>query len=171
LHSKTHFRRYRGSRVQFSCFALPNTFSAVLRARGPVFIFCALKLIFGGSDDFWSGFYVLRSRTHFRRFEGVRSRFHDLCSQSHFLWYRGCRVPFSSFLLPDSFSVVLCASGPVFMFYAIEPIFEGIVGVETHFLVFQPRLVLGGTEVTRSSFHLLLSRIRFRRYRGGLVQF
>jgi hypothetical protein len=57
------------------------------------------------------------------------------------------------------------------MFYAIEPIFEGIVGVETHFLVFQPRLVLGGTEVTRSSFHLLLSRIRFRRYRGGLVQF
>jgi hypothetical protein len=47
LRSMTHFRRYLGRRVPFSCFALPNSFSAVPRASGPDFMFCAPELVFG----------------------------------------------------------------------------------------------------------------------------
>jgi hypothetical protein len=48
-------------------------------------MFCAPRLVFGGN-------------------EGVGSRFNILISRSRFLWYRGRRVPFSYFALPDSFS-------------------------------------------------------------------
>jgi hypothetical protein len=34
----------------FSCFARPESFSAVLRASGPVFMFCAPRLIFDGTE-------------------------------------------------------------------------------------------------------------------------
>jgi hypothetical protein len=84
LRARTHFRRYRGRRVPFSCFALPDSFSAVPRASGPFFMFCAPGLIFGSTEGVGSLFHVLRSRTHFRQ-------------------YRGRRVPFSCFALPDSF--------------------------------------------------------------------
>jgi hypothetical protein len=50
LRSRTHFRRYRGHRVPFSCFAHPYSFSAIPRASGPVFMFCALGLIFGATN-------------------------------------------------------------------------------------------------------------------------
>jgi hypothetical protein len=56
LCSRTHFRRYQGRRVPLSCFALPDSFSAVPRALRPVF-------------------YVLRSRIHFRRYRGRRVPF------------------------------------------------------------------------------------------------
>jgi hypothetical protein len=39
LRSWTSFRRYRGRRVQFLCFALLDPFSAVPRTSVPVFIF------------------------------------------------------------------------------------------------------------------------------------
>jgi hypothetical protein len=80
--SRTHFRRYRGRWVPFSYFALLNSFSAVPSASGSVFIFCALELVFGGTEGVGSHFLVLRSRTRFRRF-------------------RGRRVLFSCFVLPD----------------------------------------------------------------------
>jgi hypothetical protein len=84
LRSRTRFRRYRGCRLPFSCFALPDSFSAVPRASGPVFMFCVTGLVFGGTEGVGSRLHVLRFRTRFRR-------------------YRERRVPFSYFALPDSF--------------------------------------------------------------------
>jgi hypothetical protein len=124
--SRTCFHRFRGRRVPFSCLALPDSFLAVPRASGPVFMFCALGLVYGGS-------------------EGLVSRFHVLCSRTRFRWYRGRRVPFSCFVLSDSFTAVLMASGPDFMFL-------------------RPVLVFGGTKGVGSYFHVLRSRTHFRRY-------
>jgi hypothetical protein len=84
LRSPTRFCRYRGRRVPFSCFALPGSFSAVPGASGPVFLFCAPRLIIGGTYGVVSRFHVLRARTHFRR-------------------YRGRLLPLSCFALPNSF--------------------------------------------------------------------
>jgi hypothetical protein len=149
LRAQTRFRRYRGCRVPFICFARPDSFSAVPRASGPVFLFCAPGIVFVGScfhvswasgpvfmfcapvlifdytDDVGSRFYVLRARTHFRR-------------------YRGRRVPFSCFALPDSYSAVRRASGPDLIFCA-------------------PGLILGGNEGIVTRFHILRARTRFRR--------
>jgi hypothetical protein len=191
LHSRTLFRRYRGSRVPLSCVALPNSFSAVPRASGPVIMFCAPELIFGVSEDVGSRFHVLRPRTRFRR-------------------YRGSRVPFSCFASPYSFSAVQRASGPVFMFCAGRLILQGTDGVVSYFLVLRartrfrryrlrrvpfscfalpdtfstvrtvtgpvfmfcaPGLFFNGTEGVRSRFHVLRSQIRFRRFRGRRVPF
>jgi hypothetical protein len=99
LHSRTHFRRYRGRLVLFSCFTLPDSFWAVPRAPGSVFIFCAPGLVLSDIERVSSLFHVLRSHTHFRR-------------------YRGCRVPFSCFALPYSFSMVPRESGPILTFCA-----------------------------------------------------
>jgi hypothetical protein len=38
LRSGTHFWRYRGRGVPFSCFALTDPFLAILSASGPVFV-------------------------------------------------------------------------------------------------------------------------------------
>jgi hypothetical protein len=71
LRAQTHFRRYRGRRVTFSCIRIPDWFSAVPRAPGLVFTFCALGLVFGGIGGVGSRFHVLRTQTHFRRYEGI----------------------------------------------------------------------------------------------------
>jgi hypothetical protein len=99
LRAPTHFWRYRGRQVSFSCFALPGSFSSVPMASGPVFMFCARRLIFWGTEDVPSCFHVFRSQTYFRR-------------------YRGCQVSISYFVLPVSFPTVPMTSGPVFMFCA-----------------------------------------------------
>jgi hypothetical protein len=130
---RTQFRRYRWCRVPFLNFAIQYSFPTVPRASGPVFMFCAPELISSGTVGIGSRFHFLRTRTHFRR-------------------YRGRRVPFSYFALPDSFSAVPRASGLVFMFCA-------------HGLVF------GGFEGIGSSFHVLRSRSRFRRYSVRRVPF
>jgi hypothetical protein len=87
LRSRTHFRRCGGRMLHFSCFALPDSFSAVPRASAHVFMCCAARLVFDGS-------------------EGVGSRFHDLRRRTRFWRDRGLRVPFSCFVLPDSFLAV-----------------------------------------------------------------
>jgi hypothetical protein len=61
LRAQTHFRRYRGRLVPLSCFALLDSFSAVLSTLGPVFNFCAPGLIFGGTVGIGSCFLILRS--------------------------------------------------------------------------------------------------------------
>jgi hypothetical protein len=191
LRSRTHFRRNCVRRVPFSCFTLSDSFFAIPRASGPVFMFYAPGLIFGGTEGVGSRFHVLRSRTHFRRYrgrpvsfscfalpdsfsavprasglvfifyapgliyggtEGVRSRFHVVRSRTYFRLYRGRWVPYSCFARPDSFSAVPRASGPVFMFCA-------------------PGLFFGGTEGFGSRFHILRSRIHLRRYRGCPIRF
>jgi hypothetical protein len=70
LRSRTHFRQYRGQCVPFSSFAHPDSFSAVPTTSGPVFMFCAPGLVFGGSEIVGSCFYILRSRTRFRQYRG-----------------------------------------------------------------------------------------------------
>jgi hypothetical protein len=82
LRARTRFWRYRGRRVSFSSFARPDSFSTVPRASGPVFLFCAPELIFGGTEGVGTRFLILRARTHFLR-------------------YRGLRVLFSCFACPD----------------------------------------------------------------------
>jgi hypothetical protein len=133
LRSRTHFQRYRGRRVPFSCFARPDSFSAVPRASYPFFMFCAPGLVFGGT-------------------EGVGSRFHILRSLPRSRQYRGSRVSFSYLALPDLFLAVPRASGPVFMICA-------------------PELVHGVAECVGSHFHVLCSRIPFRRCRVRWVSF
>jgi hypothetical protein len=225
LRLRTHFRRYLGRRVPFSCFAIADSFSAVPRASGPYFMFCAPGVIFGVADCVGSRFNALRSCTRFRRYrgrqlpfqccvlqesfsavpnasgpvfmfcppelvfrryrerrvpfscfvlpdsfssgpvfmfctpglifgdiEGIGSHFHVLCSQTHFRRCRVRQVPFSCFVLPDSFSAVPSASGPILMFSA-------------------PGLVSGGNEGVKSRFHVLRSRTCFWRYRGRRVLF
>jgi hypothetical protein len=120
LRARTHFRRYKGRRVPFSCFARPDSFSAILRPSCPVFMFCAPGLVIGCTVGVGSRFQVLRARTHFRR-------------------YRGRRFLFLRFARPDSFSTVPRASGPVFIFYAPGLIFDDTEGVRSCFQVLNAR--------------------------------
>jgi hypothetical protein len=95
LRSRTSFRRYRGRRILFSSFMLPDSFAAVSSASGPVFMFCAPRLVFGGTEGVGSRCHVLRSRTRFRR-------------------YRGRLVLFLCFAHPDSFSTITKGDGSHF---------------------------------------------------------
>jgi hypothetical protein len=228
LYSRTHFQRYRGLLIRFSCFKRSDSFSAVPRASVPVFMFCAPGLIFGGTEGVGVCFHVLRSWTRFRRYrgrrvsfsffarpdsfsavprasvpvfifcalclvfgstKGVGSRFHILRSQTCF--HRGRRVPFSSFALQDSFSAVSSAWGPIFMFCAPELVFDNIEGVGSHFscfarpdsftavpsasrpvfMFYAPGIIFGGTEGVGSLFHVLRYQTHFRRYRGRPIPF
>jgi hypothetical protein len=152
LRARTRFRRYRGFLVPFSCFALPDSFSAVPRALGPVFMFCAPGLFSAVSRASTPVIMFCALRLVFDGTEGVGSRFHVLLSRNRIRRFRGRGVLFSGFALPDSFSGVPWASGPVFMIYA-------------------SRLVFGGTEAVGYRFHVLRSRTRFRRYRGRRVPY
>jgi hypothetical protein len=120
LRAPTHFWRYRGRRVLFSCFARPHSFSSVPRATVPVFLFFPPGLIFGGNEGDGSYFHVFPARTRFWR-------------------QRGRGVPFSCFARPESFSAVPRVSGPVFMFCEPGLIFEGNEGVVSRFLVLRAR--------------------------------
>jgi hypothetical protein len=171
LLARTRFRLYRGRRVSFSCFALPDSFSAQPRASAPVFMFCAPRLAFGGTEGVGSCtcfahlnsfspvpttsapvFMFCAPGLVFDGTEGVGSRFHVLRSRTRFRRYRGRRVPFSCFALPDSFSRVPRASGLIFMFCA-------------------PGLAFGCTVGVGSGFHVLRARTRFGRYRRRQVPF
>jgi hypothetical protein len=220
LRALPRFRRKRGCRVPFSCFALPklfpavprasdlfasfalsDSFFAVPRASGPVFMFCATGLAFIGQEGV--GF-------HFQRYRGRWLPFSCFARSDSFWRYRGRPVPFSCFALPDSFSEVPSASGLVFIFFAPGLIFGGTKGVGSRFQCFvlpdsfsavprasglvlmfslpdmfsavpsasgpvfmfcAPGLVFSDTEGIMSLFHVLLSRTRFRRYRGRRVPF
>jgi hypothetical protein len=120
LRARTHFRRYQGCPVPFSCFALPDSFSEVPRASCPVFMFCAPGLIFRGT-------------------EGVGYRFHVLCSRTHFRRCKVRRVPFSCFVRSYSFSAVPRASCLVFIFCDPGHVFDGTEGVRCRFHVLLSR--------------------------------
>jgi hypothetical protein len=141
--------------------ALPDSFSAVPRASGPVFMFCAPGLIFDGTDGVGSCFDVLRARTRFRRCRVRRFLFYCFARPAHFLRYRGRRVSFSYFALLDSFSAVPSALGPIFIFCV-----SGIV-----FMFSAPGHVFGREEGVGSLFHVLRSLTCFWRYRGHRVLF
>jgi hypothetical protein len=170
-HSRTLFQWWPGRPISFSCFPLPDMSSAVPRASGPVFIFCAPGLVFSDIVGVGSRFHVLRYRTHFWR-------------------YRGRRVPFSCFALSDYFSAVPRASSPVFIFCAPGLIFGDTGEVRSCFIVLRPnsfstvrrasgfvfmfcapRLIFGGTGGVGSRFHVLRAPTHFRRYRARRVPF
>jgi hypothetical protein len=152
LRSRSRFRRYQRHWVPFSCFSLSDPFSTVPTASCAVFMVCAPRLNFGGTEGVGFRVHVLRSRNRFRRYRGIGSCYHFLRSRTHFQRYRGRRVRFSFFALPDPFFVVPTASVPVLLFCAPEPI-------------------LGGTDGVGSRFHVLRSRTHFRQYRGRRVTF
>jgi hypothetical protein len=104
----------RFSKGKQSCFACSDSFLAVTRASGPIYMFCAIGLVFGGTEGVGSRFYVVRSRTSFWR-------------------YRGRRIQFSCFTRPKLFSAVPRVSSHVFMFCAPRLIFGGTVGVGSRF--------------------------------------
>jgi hypothetical protein len=124
LRSRTHFGRYRGRRAQFSYFVLADSFGAVPRASGPVFMFFTPELIFGGTDGIGSHFHFFASELVFDDTEGVGSCF--LC-----------------FALPGSFGAKARALGHVFKFYAPGLILDGTEGTWPcfHVLRYQNRLV------------------------------
>jgi hypothetical protein len=109
LRSQTHFWRCGGRRLLFSCFALPNSFSTVSTASGPISMFCTPGLIFYFTEGVGSHFHILRAETHFRR-------------------NRRRRVLLSGFARPNSFLAVPTASGRVFMFCALGHVFGGAKG-------------------------------------------
>jgi hypothetical protein len=150
--ARTHFRQYRVRRVQFSCFVLSGPFWAVPRTSSPIFMFCATRLFFDGT-------------------EGVRSRFNALRSRIHFGRYRGRQVQFSCFGFPDQIWAIPRALGQVFMFCAPRLVFSGTVGARSSFIFCAPLLVFSGTENTGSYFNVMRSRTHFGRYRGRQVQF
>jgi hypothetical protein len=142
LRAQTRFRMYRGRRLQFSCFALPDSLSAVPRASSFVFLFCAPGLIFDGNEGVRSLFHVLRSQTCFRWCGGRRLLFSCFVRPDSFSTVSRAWLLFSCFALPDSFFVVLGASGTVFMFCV-------------------PGLIFGGSEGVVSCFHVLRTRTPF----------
>jgi hypothetical protein len=163
LRSRSYFRRYRGCRVLFSFSVRSNSFSAVSRASGPFFMLCAPGLVFGGTEGIHSSCNVVRAWTRFLRFGGRQ-------------------VPFSCFPLPNIFSTVPSASGPVVMFCMPRIIFGGIEGVVSRFPVFV--LPDSFSAVPRASLpvfmffalgHVFGSNegvgFHFRRYRGRQVPF
>jgi hypothetical protein len=117
LGARTHFRRYRGRRVPFSSFARPDLFSAVPRALGVVFMFCAPGLVpndnegvgflfpcFARPDSFsavprtWGPVLMFCALgLIFGGTKGVGYLFHVLRSRTRFRRYRGRRVSFSCF--------------------------------------------------------------------------
>jgi hypothetical protein len=133
LRARTHFWRYRGRRVPFSCFARPDSFSTVPIASGPILTICAIGHIFGGAECVGSCFHVLRARIRFR-------------------WYRRRRVPFSCFSLRDSFSAVPRESCPVFMFCGFGLVFGGTEGVGSRFQVLCARTRFRCRRVCRAPF-------------------
>jgi hypothetical protein len=145
LPSPTCLRRFRRRRVPFSCFTLLDTLSAVRRASGPIFMFCAPRLVFSGNEGAGSHFHVSAPGDVSRGTEGVGSCFQVLRSRTLFLRYRGHWVPFSGFARPNSFSAKSRVSAPVFMFYA-------------------PGLVFGIIEGVGSRFHVLRAQTHFRIY-------
>jgi hypothetical protein len=58
LRAQIRFRRFRGHRVPFSCFARSDSFSAIPRAFGPVFMCCTPRLVFDGTEGVGSHFHA-----------------------------------------------------------------------------------------------------------------
>jgi hypothetical protein len=111
LRSRSRFGRFRGRHVPFSCFALPNSFSAVSRASGTRFGRYQRRLVL------FSCFALPESFSAVRRESGTVFMF---CVPVHV--FGSSRE-----------------SGPVFMFCAPGLVFGGSECVGCCFLVLRPR--------------------------------
>jgi hypothetical protein len=172
LRSCTHFSRYRGHRVEFSFFALPNSFSAVPRAPTLVFMFCTLGSVFDNTEGANSFSVIPRAsgavfmfcapRHDLGGIKGTGFYFYFLRSRTCFRQYRQGLI--FMFVLPESFSAVSSVSGLAFIFCATGLIFCGTEDVGTRFLILLSRTCSALPRTPGSSFHVLLSRIHFRRF-------
>jgi hypothetical protein len=122
--------------VQFSRFALLDSFWTVSRASGPLFMICVSELIYVSTESVVSIFSCFALQDSFSAVpsvpgplfmfctwglivgcaEGVKSSFHVLNSRTNFLRFQGRQAYFSCFALRDMFWAVPKASGPVFIF-------------------------------------------------------
>jgi hypothetical protein len=146
LRAPTHFQWYRDCRVPFSCFARPDSFSAVPGASAPVFLICAPGPISAVPRALAPIFRFCAPGLVFAGTKGVDSPFHVLSVGTRF------RLPFSCFARPVSVSAVPRVSDPVFLICA-------------------PGLIFGVNEGIGSRFHVLRARTRFQRYRGRRLPF
>jgi len=147
LCSRMRFRRFRARRDPFSRFALPDAFSALPSASGPVFMFCAPESVLGVTELVGSRFHILRPGRFFGGSVRVGTRLQVLRSRTRFRRYQVRPVPFSRCALPDAFTAIPSASGPICTFCA-------------------PGRVFGITECVGSRFHALHPRTRLRRLRA-----
>jgi hypothetical protein len=154
-------------------------------------MFCALELVFCGTEGVGSSFLILRSRSRFRR-------------------NRGRWVMFSCFALPDSFRAVPTVSSLVFKFCSCGLVWGCTKGAGPRFHILRSRirlrtyqgqrvpfsyfalpdtfwavprasspvfifcafeLVFDGTEGVVSYFHVLRSHTHFVPYQGRWVPF
>jgi hypothetical protein len=152
LRFQISFQWYRGCRVLFSCFvasqlvfggtegvscfARPNSLSAVPRDSTPILMFCAPELVFGGIEGVGSRFHVFHARTHFWRYRGRSIPFSCFPLRTCFWRCGGRRVTFPCFVLPDTFSAIPRALGPVFMFCTPRLFFSVTEGVDSRFYIF-----------------------------------
>jgi hypothetical protein len=183
MRSRTRFRGYRMRRGPFSCFARPDSFSAVTWASGPVFMFYAPGLLFGGTEDVGCRFWGYPPKTRTSGTEGVGSRFQVLRSRTPFRRYRGRRVPFSCSALPDLFPAGTVGVGSrfhvlrsrtrfrryrerrvLFSCFALPYSFSTVPRAPRPvFILCAPGLVFGGTECVGVRYNVLCSRTHFRR--------
>jgi hypothetical protein len=113
---RTYFQWCRGRRASFSCF--------VPRATGPGFMFCAPRLVLGGTEGVRYSFMFCSSGLVFGGTESVGSSF-------------------SYFPLPNSFWAVPRAPALIFMFCAPRLIFRGTEDVGSRFHVLRSRSRFG----------------------------
>jgi hypothetical protein len=172
---QTHFRRYQERHVSFSCFALPNPFSTVLRASGPVFKFCAPGLVFVRTDGVGPVLMFCAHGLIFGGTEGAGSRFNVLRSPDPFLAVH--QVSFSCFALPKLFSAVPRASCHIFMFALQVPFSTIPTASGPVFILCALGLIFGGLRasglvvrpfLTRSAPPLWAMRCRGRTQRSLL---
>jgi hypothetical protein len=89
LRSQTRFGQYRWRRVQFSSLALQDIFRYIPTASGPVFIFCAPRIILGGIEGIRSVLMFCAPGLIFGDSKVAGPNFHVLRSQNYFGWYQG----------------------------------------------------------------------------------
>jgi hypothetical protein len=175
--------------VLFSSFVLPDSFSTVPRTTCPVFMFCAPRLVFDGTEgdrfrfarpDSFSAVsresgpvFVFCAPGHFfGGAECAESHFHVLRTQTHFQRFRRRPIPFS------------CFSDPGHVFGSAEVVGSCflVLRSQTLFRRNRVRWVLFSCFARRNSFSpesrastpifmFLRSWTHFRLYRGRRVSF
>jgi hypothetical protein len=190
LRARTRFRRCRGRRFPFSCFARSGLIFSGVEGMGPIFIFLRSRTSFRRYRGVGSYCHVLRTRTHFRRYRGHRAPFSCFalsysfsavpsasgpvfmfCAQTHFRRYRGRRAPFSCFACPNSFRRCRARRVP-FSWFTLPDSFSAVPRASGPiFNLCASELIFGGTEGVGSRFHVLRIRTHFRGYRGRLILF
>jgi hypothetical protein len=166
-------------------------FSAVMRASGPVLMFCAPRLIFGGIEGVPSRFNVFHTRHVFGGTERVRYRFHVLRTRNRIRQCRVRRVLFFMFCAPglvfggiggvgSRFDVLRSRSRfrryqgrrVPFSCFARPDSFSAVPRASGPIFMFcAPGHVFGGTGGVGTRFLVLRAPTRFRGYRGCWVPF